>query len=272
MNLYFAIVIYNKECEDSITINRLLEFNLENIIVVDNSSIDNKNATFCKNNNIDFINMNGNQGLSKAYNTVIKHLKGLSGYVMWLDDDTYITKEYIENILSLITKREFNIIIPIVECQKKIISPLRKIGIKYIGIQSENYKNMKNIYAINSCLTVDLEIYKHIRYNEKLFLDNVDLDFFRKIRELDNIKIKIIKSSIEQKLFLMENTDVKQFKKRYIIYLKDSVLFYNTNLDRIMLNLKIIYCSIKYSIKYRNIYLISFIMKNYLKIAKEEKK
>lgn len=273
MNLYFAIVIYNKNCENSITLKQLLGFKLNNIIIVDNSTIKNDNENFCKKNNIFYINMNGNKGLSKAYNVVVKYLKDSLGYIMWLDDDTFITKEYVETVLDMIKENRYSLIIPIIKCQGKVISPLKKIGIKYIGISNENYKNIRNIYAINSCLTVNMDIYKHLEYNEKLFLDNIDLDFFEKIHKIKNIKIKIINSSIEQKLFLLENTDVEQFKKRYIIYLKDNIVFYNTNLYRkVMLILKVMYCSIKYTIKYKKIYLFSYIIKNFLKMAKEERK
>ena len=51
MNLYFAIVIYNKNCENSITLKQLLGFKLNNIIIVDNSTIKNDNENFCKKNN-----------------------------------------------------------------------------------------------------------------------------------------------------------------------------------------------------------------------------
>lgn len=271
MKLYYAIVIYNKQCKDSITIKKLE--NKDNIIIADNSTIENNNEEYCINNNIKYIKMNQNEGLSKAYNSIIKELnkiKDNDDYIMWLDDDTNITEEYLNEVEKCIPK--YDVIMPIIKCKNKIVSPLKKIGIKYIGINDKNYNNFENIYAINSCLTVRLNIYRKNLYNEKLFLDNIDLDFFKRVILKEKLKLKILDSDIEQNLFLLENTNIENFKKRYAMYLKDNYIFYNSKFDRVQLFIKILYCAIKYSIKYKKISLLSFIVINYYKIIIEQYK
>lgn len=270
MNLYYAIIIYNKECENSVTLKKLKQE--KNIIIVDNSTLKNNNAEFCTKNNIKYINMDGNAGLSKAYNKVLENLikeNVKEDYIMWLDDDTNITKEYIDLVKKNIGK--YDVILPIIRCDKKIVSPLKKYGIKYIGFENENYSNFKNIYGINSCLTVKLNLYKEYRYNEKLFLDNIDLDFFKNVVINKNLKIKILESKIQQNLFLIKNESDENFKKRYYTYLKDNYIYNNSIIERILIVLKVFYCSFKYSIKYKKINIASFILKSYIRIIREEK-
>ena len=70
-NLYAVIVLYNKFCQNSLTYNELNRIKGLNIIVCDNSTKDMGNKDQVINDNNIFINMNGNKGLSKAYNKAI---------------------------------------------------------------------------------------------------------------------------------------------------------------------------------------------------------
>ena len=69
---YVSIVVYNKECKDSLTCKQLENIKCDNIriIVVDNSTINNDNRLYCKTRNWEYISMHGNKGLSCAYNRV----------------------------------------------------------------------------------------------------------------------------------------------------------------------------------------------------------
>ena len=68
-----TIVIYNKSIENSITCKNILSFNEDSIeiLIVDNSTSNYGNKTYCEKKNIKYISMGGNQGLSKAYNAAI---------------------------------------------------------------------------------------------------------------------------------------------------------------------------------------------------------
>lgn len=265
MKKFFVIVIYNKECENSITINKLNEMNEKNIIVIDNSTISNNNKLFCKKKGYQYYSMGGNVGLSKAYNFVINKLINEKGCIIWLDDDTAITKKYIQSVDKNLNNCD--ILIPIIRCKERIISPLNRMGIKFYSV-SEMTK--KKTYAINSCLVVNINVYKDgNRYNEQLFLDNVDIDFFDKLDE-SKYSIKIVDSNIEQDLFLLTNNDINAFKKRYSIYLKDNYIFNKNNYFRkIQLFFKVIFNSIKYSIKYNDIKIINYVFKEYFKTIKK---
>lgn len=74
--LYALVVVYNKKCQDSPSLVRLLQENKNiNIIVYDNSSIDYGNKNFCEKHGIMYYTQNKNLGLSKAYNFVVNKIK-----------------------------------------------------------------------------------------------------------------------------------------------------------------------------------------------------
>lgn len=64
-----VVVVYNKNVSESITCDRLLKLNRNEVtlVIVDNSEKETTNDEYCRSRNIDYISMNGNKGLSKAY-------------------------------------------------------------------------------------------------------------------------------------------------------------------------------------------------------------
>ena len=72
--IYALIVVYNKKCENSSSIQDIIKYNPDiNIIVYDNSEMDYGNKEFCKKNNIIYFTQNKNVGISRAYNYVIRN-------------------------------------------------------------------------------------------------------------------------------------------------------------------------------------------------------
>lgn len=61
-------MFYNKNVSESITCDRLLKLNRNEVtlVIVDNSEKETTNDEYCRSRNIDYISMNGNKGLSKA--------------------------------------------------------------------------------------------------------------------------------------------------------------------------------------------------------------
>jgi GT2 family glycosyltransferase len=129
-----------------------------------------------------YLNMGGNVGLSKAYNRVLDKLKGKNGIIIWFDDDTNITQEYFDELAKNADKRnDIDIFAPIICGQDgKFYSPNEARFFKNKQLKNENDElNMKKFNAINSCTAVRLRVYENYRYNEKIFLDQVDHIFLR---------------------------------------------------------------------------------------------
>ena len=97
------IVIYNKEIEMSVTYNDISNIKDENIevCIIDNSTEKNNNLLYCNKNKIKYFSMNGNKGLSKAYNKAIDNL-GDSDVVVLFDDDTEINKKYFKELRNCV--------------------------------------------------------------------------------------------------------------------------------------------------------------------------
>ena len=100
-DLYVVIVVYNTSCQDSISYNRAKDSSVK-IIVCDNSTSDYGNEEIVKNDGNIYINMGGNNGLSKAYNAAIQVINKDNRYICLFDDDTDMGKKYFDKVLSYI--------------------------------------------------------------------------------------------------------------------------------------------------------------------------
>ena len=106
--LFFAVVIYNKKICDSVTCTELENIiKTEKVIIADNSDKENDAEKVCSEKKWIYISMNGNKGLSMAYNTIIDYIKKKEDYseedaIILLDDDTKITSEYILKLKEML--------------------------------------------------------------------------------------------------------------------------------------------------------------------------
>jgi hypothetical protein len=106
--------------------------------------------------------------------------------IIWFDDDTHITEEYFITLKdSLINKKDSDVFAPIIYGQNgKIYSPNSAGFLMNKLLRTIDDKIDYNKFnAINSCLAVRKYIYMDYRYNEKLFLDSVDQNFFDDLRK-----------------------------------------------------------------------------------------
>ena len=225
--IYALIVIYNKHILDSKTFKSIEKYlDKINLIVFDNSIKDFKNKEYCRKNNIKYVSLNKNIGLSKAYNYIIENIKFKDNdYIIILDDDTQLNKSYFIESFKLISKKEYDIILPIIKSNDILISPVNvsfKCRIKTV----KNIKeiDLNNISAINSGMIINTKIFKKIKYNEELFLDYVDHDFMRLVRN-NNYKIHIMKATIKQNYSRYQINDINSELFRFKIFIKDYKIY-----------------------------------------------
>ena len=158
--------------------------------------------------------MNGNIGLSKAYNKGIQYLKNKTNYILLCDDDTNITKEYIDELKQLI-KNEYDCIIPqiINEYDNKICSPKGYNNCSLISKVYHEGKKFKNIKAINSGLCINIKCFDYFHYNENNFLYFVDVNFCEDCVNKYKLNYKIANTKIYQNFSQFEKFDQKQIKQ-----------------------------------------------------------
>lgn len=231
-DMYAVIVLYNTKLTDSITCRNILKIKNHKIhtIIVDNSTRRNNNAQLSKSLNFAYLSMHGNAGLSKAYNKVLDYLEGKNGIVIWFDDDTNVTQEYFDKLAEAIEKNpQIDIFVPVIMGQdNKFWSPNRARFFKNKQLKDVDEKiDNSEFNAINSCTACRLKIFKNYRYNEKLFLDQVDHNFCRDQRLLHRKFYKI--NCIIHHNFSTKSkaSDYNSLVKRYEVMIPDFLTYCN---------------------------------------------
>lgn len=228
----FIIVLYNQKISAE-------KFSMLNgrIVFCDNSTdaeIKSLNVSYAKNlknDRIFYLDMHGNKGLSKAYNSAIATLSlNENDFVVIFDQDTLIPQDMqlrYENFIS--ENKDTDIICPIVLDSVGVMSPSIASGTKFSHIASISQINGKNISSysfINSGMCIKRSVFDRIKYEENLFLDFVDHDFILNAKK-NGVKIKICKEVVLNQNFsgVTKNTYNQDFS-RFCIYMKDAKVFY----------------------------------------------
>lgn len=251
-DIYTLIVIYNKNCNESISYNCIKKVDGINIIVCDNSTKDFDNQTSVENDGFIYLSMQGNKGLSSAYNKALDYLKGKDGWLCIFDDDTEVPAEYFDEIKSLINDTSYDIFLPQVICNNGLMSPVNFKKYKVNKVKSIDEIDNKYIAGINSGLAVNLDFLGDYRYDHNLFLDFVDYKFIIDMRE-KNAKFKILDTILIQS-FSGESNDKNAVKTRFIIKKKDLKYFYSKSfISKLYYKYLILRMKIKLILKFKDI-------------------
>jgi len=178
-----VIVIYNKDIAESIACQRIKTAYKDNldVLIVDNSTEPNDNGTACERGNFTYVSMHGNKGLSKAYNAAIDICQNKYDLLIFMDDDTELTAEYFQVLEESCRKyQDVDIFAPIVYGQDGVIySPNEFHFLRSYFIKNEDEDiSQERFNAISSMLAVRMRVFDGYRYNENLFVDQVDQNIF----------------------------------------------------------------------------------------------
>lgn len=226
INLFALIVLYNKNYKDSLVYQSIAARTDVSFIICDNSTEDYGNEALSDLANVTYINMEGNQGLSKAYNRGIQTLSEKNGILCLFDDDTKIPQNYFKKILAGFQKNpDKKVILPIVMSQGKIISPmlLNAWGMATLFQKKEDAMTNKdeNFSAINSGMAIDLDVFREYRYDEQLFLDGIDHKFMADMKE-KGIGYQVADTILFQKLSSFEKPPRNVALERFAIFISDT--------------------------------------------------
>lgn len=252
--IYALIVIYNKACEESITLKSIYKWkNSVQIVFFDNSTVENNNEKYCSNEGFIYLSEKKNVGLSKAYNYAIKSLKlKAEDYVLILDDDTELNDEYLQELIQN-TNESHEVILPFVYSGNSILSPSKIVGkCKSQMIKDTTEIDVEHITAINSGMMIKGNVYEKVQYNEELFLDYVDHDFMKRIRD-EKFRIHILEHGIRQNFSRDEKPELEKALFRFKLYKKDFKEYCEANHARCYYYLSISKFVLNYSLKYRTL-------------------
>lgn len=238
MNLKLIVVSYNQEVKNSPVIRAYLNSQLlpSDLIIVDNSTDSQKknlNQKYCENLYINYLDMDGNVGLSKAYNQALKSIGYLNEdcWYMIFDQDTVIDKEYFNVVLkSIESTKEIKIHVPIVYSKNGLFSPLKIKKNKFLAfdVKAGIYEQLA---CINSGVVVHSSVYRDFGlYDEDLFLDLVDYNFFKQIYKINSeFKINVMDYSLQQNFSGESYENIDGDLRRFQIYKRDYIVYCNKN-------------------------------------------
>ena len=239
MNLFIVCPIYNIPIEKiaSLEIFNLfmMKYNWVKLLILDNSDqeVSNINEKECEHNNnscIKYFNNNGNVGLAKAYNIAIAYIKSLKiedYYILFTDDDTVFSEEYLENVIHECKLKSSHLYSGIV-CMKdtnKLFSPKKSVSLLYNDFISTSGV-YQNICCINSGLVVDQYIISRIKcFNESFFVDMIDYWLMFSLKQLHINDFFILEGNIHQKFSGTDYLNTKRVFNRFKIYINDCWTF-----------------------------------------------
>ena len=196
MNIIAAIVVYNKKISDSITCKNISSMKHVDVstLIIDNSDLDIDNLSCCAQYGFQYLSMHGNKGLSKAYNVAVSYAQNKYDIIVFLDDDTDITEEYFLKLDAAIKQHDnADIFAPIILGQDGVIySPCIYHFLKNKFIKTkDDYIPQEKFNAIASCLAVRMKVFSDYRFNETLFIDQVDQFFCYEQRQKGRTFVKL---------------------------------------------------------------------------------
>ena len=230
---YAVLVIYNKSIKESKSYQSLKSHAQIPVIVCDNSTVDNQNIYEVNRDNNIYLSMNGNKGISFAYNQALRWVyeksPSLDGYLAFFDHYTDIPPNYFKRVEQYISDGKSDILLPVVKDAIGIMSPVYMDSLKYVHRCKDPFAIPKShISGINSGLIVSIKLFRDFQYDEELFLDYVDHNFFYTMHKL-NKKVKVMNIEIKQNSSTLED-DADKAMKRLKLFKKDIKYFYADNM------------------------------------------
>ncbi|HJB26139.1 MAG TPA: glycosyltransferase [Firmicutes bacterium] len=226
-NLYVLLVIYNQNGSDSPACEVLRTRNDVGVLVVDNSTADYHNAEYCQQNGFAYLSMDGNKGLSKAYNRGIRYLKEhtRATHIVLLDDDTTLGDDYFSVLRqAIIENPDTRIFLPLVKDEVGYLSPCRINGYAVSRIQSPKELDRINVTGINSGMALALSIFDAYQYDETYFLDYIDHAFLRDMKRRGE-PIRVIGTTLQQRFSGNDHSNYQATLTRYSLFKRDFRLF-----------------------------------------------
>jgi len=228
MTFAAAVVVYNVACSDSPTcqaLKALADADIS-VLIYDNSTADYGNRAYCESLGWTYLGGTGNVGISKAYNACVDYLT--SGHetdmLCLFDDDTHLTGDYFDALRQAKEGSDGHIFVPMIFAAGQLISPcILQSGHRVTTFADPGEATAytgQEMSAINSCMAIDLCIFKDFRYDENIFLDGVDHYFTCQMRQKGE-KLHIIDYRCDHAFSGTEKPPVKSALVRFGIYAKD---------------------------------------------------
>ena len=188
-----VIVTWNPDIERFIKILASISDQVAEIIIVDNNSRNINQLMECAGvHNAKVLCQTENLGIGAAINIGVRNVDDSLHWILTMDQDSVIEKNAVNNILNAykIIKKDDQLKIGIIALKTKP-QPLSNVLTRY----AEKLQRLGTYYefeelraVITSGSIIPYDVAKSIKFNEELFIDQVDFDYCYKIRQC-NLKV-----------------------------------------------------------------------------------
>lgn len=257
MKFDVIVPIYNVVVSDVPVFQLSVLLNNVCIHVCDNSTDAHckmKNQDICTGfNDADYLDMEGNKGLSSAYNAAIGNCEG--DLVCFFDDDTNVDGSYFDEIAKEYQINGEGVYLPIIYSKGSMLSPLKTTGPLIYRVKNVDKLDQKHISAFNSGMVCTINIARSIMHDDDLFLDYVDHAFCREILKRD-IPCYIVENAKLEQNYSRETNDFQSALFRSGIAEPDIKTYYAKShrlTDCLYSILYINYLRIRNSAKYKSL-------------------
>lgn len=222
INIYCAVVIYNKQCGESTTCDSISRLSNLKVIVIDNSTENNENEQYCQQKGWHYIDMGGNKGLAKAYNRAEQAIDDHNAVLCLFDDDSVVAQGYLDGLCTALEQQpDKKILMPLIYDKAGLMSPSTSDGLAIRRADKLEDLTQQNISGVNSGMAIRREVFDDYQYDEGYFLDYIDHAFLRDMRRLGN-KIGYFKADFQHEaMFESEEATVDSVCKRFKLFKKD---------------------------------------------------
>lgn len=166
--------------------------------------------------------MGGNVGLPKAYNNAVAECN--APFICIMDDDTVVPDDFLEEAATYFID-EPAIYLPLVRTQRELISPHLQFDYRIQAITDGDFSDSTHVSGINSGMVLSRDVFATVRYDESLFLDEVDHQLMAQIHERD-IPIIVMEDIVLHQSFSYDSNNMQADIHRFRIWKQDTRTYY----------------------------------------------
>lgn len=227
-----VVVVYNQSLANVPAIMEAIHSASEiEVVVCDNSNIENNNATLSEEFGLCYVDMGGNKGLSAAYRAGVEKCSG--EVVCLFDDDTEVKGDYFTAVRNLdSSSNAWDVALPLVMSGSNVLSPCL-----FNGYRAHRFAKVgcvadcSQLSGINSGMAIKRALFDAVQHDTSLFLDLIDHKFITDVRRTGG-KVVYLRGPVLRQSFSFTTDDVDSALNRLCIFERDARYFYKDSLSR----------------------------------------
>lgn len=218
------IILYEQAIEDITSLKYFLNSpTVHGVYIRDNSSQPHEVSTTLPNRDlIHYRWMGGNVGLPKAYNNAIAECD--APFICIMDDDTAVPDDFLEKATAYFIDGPA-VYLPLVHTQHELISPHLQFGYRVQVITNGDFSDSAHMSGINSGMILARDVFATVRYDESLFLDEVDHQLMVQVHE-HGIPIIVMDDIVLHQSFSYDSNNMQADIHRFRIWKQDTRTYY----------------------------------------------